>query len=222
MRRIRNVAVALLLAALLLSLGGCQKEVPAPPDGPVTELAYPGTYWTMSPDQVKDALSLPASGLPEDEQPADPDTGMPANYRFGAEDWEGFGASGSIAFIFDEDAADPGSYRLRQVHIFLNGGTDIQAVIDALTEQYGAPAQANETLAKWESQSKSRDYLDDDVNARLEAVFPDELSIYGPGLPLAGIDLYIFNDDDIGGALVFNGRHATLNNLAQNYALSDA
>ena len=75
MRRIRNVAVALLLAALLLSLGGCQKEVPAPPDGPVTELAYPGTYWTMSPDQVKDALSLPASGLPEDEQPADPDTG---------------------------------------------------------------------------------------------------------------------------------------------------
>lgn len=222
MRRVRSIAAALLLMALVLGLGGCQKEAPAPPDSFSTELAYPGTYWTMSPDQVKDALSLPASGLPEDEQPADPDTGMPANYRFGAEDWEGFGASGSIAFIFDEDAADPGSYRLRQVHIFLNGGTDIQAVIDALTEQYGAPAQANETLAKWESQSKSRDYLEDDVNARLEAVFPDELSIYGPGLPLAGIDLYIFNDDDIGGVLIFNGRHATLNNLAQNYALSDA
>ena len=66
-----------------------------------------------------------------------------------------------------------------------------------------------------------RDYLDDDVNARLEAVFPDELSIYGPGLPLAGIDLYIINDDDIGGTLVFSGRHAAIQNLAQTYVLSD-
>ena len=65
MRRIRNVAVALLLVALRLSQGGCQKEGTAPPDDPVTELAYPGTYWTMYPDQVKDTLSLPASGQPE-------------------------------------------------------------------------------------------------------------------------------------------------------------
>lgn len=222
MRRVRSIAAALLLMALVLGLGGCQKEAPAPPDSFSTELAYPGTYWTMSPDQVKDALSLPAGGLPEEVTPADAETGTGATYRFGVEDWEGFGATGAATFIFSEDAANPGSYRLRLVQILLDSSTDFQAVVDALTAQYGAPAQANETLVKWESQSKSRDYLEDDVNARLEAVFPDELSIYGPGLPLAGIDLYIFNDDDIGGALVFNGRHATLNNLAQNYALSDA
>lgn len=76
MRRVRSIAAALLLMALVLGLGGCQKEAPAPPDSFSTELAYPGTYWTMSPDQVKDALSLPASGLPEDEQPADPIQGF--------------------------------------------------------------------------------------------------------------------------------------------------
>ena len=212
MRRVRSIAAALLLMALVLGLGGCQKEAPAPPDSFSTELAYPGTYWTMSPDQVKDALSLPASGLPEDEQPADPDTGTPANYRFGAEDWEGFGASGSIAFIFDEDAADPGSYRLRLVQILLDSSTDFQAVVDALTAQYGEPAEAYEETARWESETTIGEFLGDDVSALPEAGGPED-SPFTADAPLVAIDLNSINLGDYGYMLIFNGKLSTINNL---------
>ena len=212
MRRVRSIAAALLLMALVLGLGGCQKEAPAPPDSFSTELAYPGTDWTMSPDQVKDALSLPASGLPEDEQPADPDTGTPANYRFGAEDWEGFGASGSIAFIFDEDAADPGSYRLRLVQILLDSSTDFQAVVDALTAQYGEPAEAYEETARWESETTIGEFLGDDVSALPEAGGPED-SPFTADAPLVAIDLNSINLGDYGYMLIFNGKLSTINNL---------
>lgn len=221
MRRIRNVAVALLLAALLLSLGGCQKEVPAPPDGPVTELAYPGTYWTMSPDQLREALSLPADGLPEELTPADAETGETSQYRFGVKEWECFGANGSATFIFGEDLAGPGTYDLRIVQIVLDAGADTQAVLDALTAQYGQPAQSNGKAARWESKSRSRDYLEEDVSAQLEALFPEEYSLFSPGGPLATIDFYIDDSENNSGVLIFTGRHTTIQNLAQTYVLSD-
>ena len=212
MRRVRSIAAALLLMALVLGLGGCQKEAPAPPDSFSTELAYPGTDWTMSPDQVKDALSLPADSPAEQETPADPDAGEEGQYALAVEDWEGFGASGAATFIFGEDAVNPGSYCLRLVQILLDSSADFQAVVDALTAQYGEPAEAHEETARWESETTIGEFLGDDVSALPEAGGPED-SPFTADAPLVAIDLNSINLGDYGYMLIFNGKLSTINNL---------
>ena len=212
MKHFRGTALILTVLALILSLGGCQKETPAPADGSSTELAYPGTDWTMSPDQLKDALSLPAGSLAEQETPADPDAGEEGQYALAVEDWEGFGASGAATFIFGEDAAAPGSYCLRLVQILLDSSTDFQAVVDALTAQYGEPAEAHEETARWESETTIGEFLGDDVSALPEAGGPED-SPFTADAPLVAIDLNSINLGDYGYMLIFNGKLSTMNNL---------
>ena len=212
MRRVRIIAAALLLMALVLGLGGCQKEVQTPPDSFSTELAYPGTDWTMSPDQVKDALSLPADSPAEQETPADPDAREEGQYALAVEDWEGFGASGAATFIFGEDAVNPGSYCLRLVQILLDSSADFQAVVDALTAQYGEPAEAHEETARWESETTIGEFLGDDVSALPEAGGPED-SPFTADAPLVAIDLNSINLGDYGYMLIFNGKLSTINNL---------
>lgn len=212
MRRVRSIAAALLLMALVLGLGGCQKEVQTPPDSFSTELAYPGTDWTMSPDQLKDALSLPADSPAEAETPADAETGTAGQYVVAVEDWEGFGASGSATFIFNEDATAPGSYRLHLVQILLKSSTDYQAVVDALTAQYGEPAEAQEETARWESETTIGEYLKGDVSALEKAGIPAD-SPFTADSPLAAIDLNSINLGDYGYTLIFTGKLSTIDNL---------
>lgn len=212
MKYCRKIALVLTALALVLSLGGCQKEAQAPADGPGAELAYPGTDWTMSPDQLKDALSLPAGSLAERETPADPDAGEEGQYALAVEDWEGFGASGSATFLFGEDAAAPGTYRLRLVQILLKSSADFQAVVDALTAQYGEPAEAQEETARWESETTIGAYLEDGADVLPEAEDPED-SAFTADAPLATIDLNSVNLGDYGYTLIFNGKLSTINNL---------
>ena len=212
MKHFRGTALILTVLALILSLGGCQKETPAPADGSSTELAYPGTDWTMSPDQLKDALSLPADSPAEAETPADAETGTAGQYVVAVEDWEGFGASGSATFIFNEDATAPGSYRLHLVQILLKSSTDYQAVVDALTAQYGEPAEAQEETARWESETTIGAYLEDGADVLPEAEDPED-SAFTADAPLATIDLNSVNLGDYGYTLIFNGKLSTINNL---------
>lgn len=151
----RRFAAGLLAVLLVLALCACGKKA-----DPAGELAFPGTRWNMSPEELIAAL-----GLPEDCEREERDGRIQIILR----DFSAFGQKADIAFSFGSYQAS-GVYGLEYIQILYPDGTDPQAVRSALVEAYGSPIALSTSrydkayrahVAGWKSATKVSDVVKD-------------------------------------------------------------
>lgn len=171
----RYVVLLLLLALLLCACG-------ANPD-PAEELAFPGTRWNMTPEELAAAL-----GLPDGYETAEKDGAFQIILR----GCTAYGASADVVFSFGSYQPS-GQFGLEYIQILYPEGTDAQAVRSALVKEYGSPMELSPSrydadyrahTAGWNSSAQVSDVLKDDSgeNNSLTALWwSDE-----PGRILAG------------------------------------
>lgn len=117
-------------AALCLSFAACARGTQEEEN---TLLEYPGVSWEATPEEV-----IQAMGFPEDRV----QTGSDGERAYvGIKDWTCFGVPAqSIVFRFDTDSA--GRNWLWNVEIVYPEDADMEAVRQAMTAEYGQPAES--------------------------------------------------------------------------------
>lgn len=96
-------------------------------------LPYPGTDWTMTPDELCNALSLNGGDYttypPEDENDV---------YIIVQSEANVFGVTADIKFWFSDENTDS-EYHLFRIQAAFPDATDFDSLKSALTDQYGEP-----------------------------------------------------------------------------------
>ena len=101
MYRNRFSRILLLFTALCLALCACQaapEETAA--DGPEGELAFPGTRWDMTPEELTAQLGLEDYETQTLQETDDTTGAMVETYIIGVEGYDLFGATARVTFQF--------------------------------------------------------------------------------------------------------------------------
>ena len=132
-----KILIPFLIVAMLLCLAGCGGKAPE------TELAFPGTRWTMTPDDAAGSGTYRTITV----------MGYPA-----------FGTDAAVVFSFFDFNGD-GEYGLHMVRVFYDTQADMIPIRTALIVEYGDPISDGSSgtnsshLVKWESPSSAEDVL---------------------------------------------------------------
>ena len=137
--------IALILAVTVAA--GCSFTGPVSPKAENTPnkyqiMAYPGTEWGMTPEEVMEALDLTEADLVNAEQQG-------VNYSFYVENIKYLGFRVSLYFHFQDqfgaNSMTPNGvgYGLYETFVVFPEDTDMSAVLKAMTEEYGEPTDAN-------------------------------------------------------------------------------
>ena len=137
-----------LLCALLLLLTGCGGKSANEPD--TWNLTFPGTAWGMTPEEVREALSLGPSDYVQHYQP------VYSMDEVRMELWNG--ANASISFMFEDQNADR-VYSLSSVLVLYPLGTDMKAVKNAMLPEYGKPSEDRGDRVVWYSEATYGDIM---------------------------------------------------------------
>lgn len=153
MKKLRPVICIVLILSALLS--GCGRQtVKADPK----TLPFPGTEWGMTPEEVCAALQLPEGSY--ERHSSEREDGSPSLFLTDVY-LDVFGANARVGFSFSDNNAD-GRFSLVKIDVVYPQDTDMQAVLSAMKEAYGAPAvQMGSTRADWSSAVLCRDYMTD-------------------------------------------------------------
>lgn len=138
MKRCISCVLALLL---LLPLFACGRET----SGPEEELAFPGTYWGMPPEELIQALDLEEGAYETEEEPYDPAAGTSGTFAVGVDGVEVFNSLGNVAFQFSDDTG-AGGYGLACVIVYYPEGMEFQTVKSAMSALYGEPTRGREDM----------------------------------------------------------------------------
>ncbi len=136
--------IILFVTALLavLSFGGCQaKETPISGE----RLAYPGTEWNMSPDEVKAALGLTEDMCVMVSDTAEESEALYQRYAFRTEQ-RVLGEDATVVFVFMDYVAEE-YFGLQQVYVYFHAEADHASLLKALEEQLGTPA--GDSMHRW-------------------------------------------------------------------------
>lgn len=135
-----SFTVALIVAMFLLLFAGCTHS--AEPITPESALAFPGTQWNMTPEQLIKALCLKKGEYQVFEIPygkSDDASGPEGIYGIHVTDMEVFGKNGQVGFRF-LDFTGSGNYGLVYIVVEYPEDTDMKAVKDAMIKAYGEPS----------------------------------------------------------------------------------
>lgn len=156
-----KILIPFLIVAMLLCLAGCGGKAPE------TELAFPGTRWTMTPEELTEALKLDINGTDVTLQdwPYEDDAAGSGTYRtITVMDYPAFGTDAAVVFSFFDFNGD-GEYGLHMVRVFYDTQADMIPIRAALIAEYGDPISDGSSgtnsshLVKWESPSSAEDVL---------------------------------------------------------------
>ena len=139
--------IALILAVTVAA--GCSFTGPVSPKAENTPnkyqiMAYPGTEWGMTPEEVMEALDLTEKDLVDWQE-----NELTCSFR--VEDIKYLGFRASLCFRFQNQFSKnsitpqgPG-FGLFETHVVFPEDTDMSAVLKAMTKEYGEPTDANST-----------------------------------------------------------------------------
>ena len=154
MNRCKSIGAILLAVLAAAVLAGCNQAAPKEEQDPRL-LNFPGLQWGMTPDEVRDALSLEVDQEQEDSL----ETGD--LYAF-AGSMEFFGAEGAYVIFRFWDCNGDGTFSLSDVAAWLPASTDMDALRDAMVEYYGTPAKDYPSQTTWESELLRQDIMSEE------------------------------------------------------------
>lgn len=139
-KRFFTIALILLFALPPLLCACGQKNLPG---GPEELLAFPGTRWDMTPQELIQALDLEEGTYEAKETPygaSAQDAEGYGYYVIEVKDTEAFDLPADVSFGFLDHTGD-GRYWLNQLVVLCADGTDYRALVAALTQYYGEPVE---------------------------------------------------------------------------------
>ena len=134
-------------------------------------LAFPGTRWDMTPEELTEALKL-GDGVDRQETPFDAQSDNAEGiYSIAVKNYKVFGSDAEVAFLFSDYNGD-GVYGLSSVRVAFAVDADMAAIRDAMVKEYGEPvsldngqqhydADFKQHVARWESEATLADSITD-------------------------------------------------------------
>ena len=154
------LCILLLISSFLLSCG----QKPTEPD-PRTA-PFPGTAWGMTPDELIDSLKL-EEGAYSINEPAE-EGGI---YVIRVDEMPVFNTVADVFFRFDDMDDDGEKYYLFGLIAGLSDETDFDALIAAMSQEYGEPEEGK--VLEWYSEATVYDMM-----AEKDKAFVDGMSSF--------------------------------------------
>lgn len=143
----------LIFSVLLFGCGQTQTETDT------KTLSFPGTDWSMTPEELIDALNLRS-----DNYTLVPPEEVGAYYQIKNVHMDVFGAESEVLFVF-KDINNDGAFHLSEVYAAYPDETDFDAVLAAMTSQYGEPTIG--AVYQWLSEATIKDFMSEEDLALL-------------------------------------------------------